>query len=108
LIPNSLDKPVLNQAQYISSTQWGFSAAAATVDLNKLNGLSSVFTQLSTVNATSVQKFLSGTIKIEGQRRYRHLRSVWFEDMGALLALAIVALIATGLALARGDPVLTR
>lgn len=108
LIPNSLDKPVLNQAQYISSTQWGFSAAAATSDLNQLNGLSSVFTQLSTVNTTTLQKFLNGKIKTEGQRRYRHLRSVWFQDMGALLALAIVALVATGLALARGDPTLTR
>jgi len=108
LSPSSLAKPVLNQAQYVSSAQWGFSAAAATADLNHLEGLSSVLMDVRTVNQATITKLASGPIKIQGERRYRHLRTIWYEDMGALLALTVAALIGAGLALARGDPALLR
>ena len=106
--PNSLAKPVLNQAQYVSSAQWGFSAAAATSDLNHLEGLSSVVEQIPTVNAAALDRFFSKPVETHGERRYQHLRVVWLEDMGALLALFILALIAAGLALSRLDPALIR
>jgi ABC-type multidrug transport system ATPase subunit len=104
LSPASLEKPVLNQAQYVSSAQWGFAAEAATVDLNHLQGLSAVFKQLETVDLNNANKLLSGSKSGSGQRRYRHDRSVWLVDMAALAALAVVGLLAAGLALSRLDP----
>jgi ABC-type multidrug transport system ATPase subunit/pSer/pThr/pTyr-binding forkhead associated (FHA) protein len=106
--PNSLAKPVLNQAQYVSSAQWGFAAAAATSDLNHLEGLSTVVEQIPTVNSAALDRFFSKPVETHGERRYQHVRVVWLEDMGALLALFILALIATGLALSRLDPALIR
>jgi hypothetical protein len=108
LSPDSLAKPVLNQAQYVASAQWGFAAAAATADLNRLDGLSSVLKEVKTVNATTVQQILSQPLRIQGERRYRHLRAIWWEDMAALLAIAVAALLATGLGLSRLDPAMTR
>ncbi|HLI73148.1 MAG TPA: FHA domain-containing protein [Acidimicrobiales bacterium] len=108
LSPDSLAKPVLNQAQYVASAQWGFAAAAATADLNRLEGLSSVLKDLKVVNTSTVENLATHPIKIEGERRYRHLRAIWWEDMGALLAIAVTALLATGLGLTRLDPALVR
>jgi ABC-type multidrug transport system ATPase subunit len=108
LSPDSLAKPVLNQAQYVASAQWGFAAAAATADLNRLDGLSSVLKEVKTVNTTTVAQLLSKPVKVQGERRYRHLRAIWWEDMAALAAIAAIALFATGLGLARLDPALTR
>jgi hypothetical protein len=105
LTPQALAKPVLNQAQYASSAQWGFSAAAATADLNRLQGLSAVLKEVKNVNATSVDDLLNGTTKSKTARRFRHDETVWVGDMAALAALAIAALLASGVALARLDPV---
>ena len=104
LNPASLAKPVLNQAQYISSAQWGFSAEAATVDLNHLQGLSAVFKQVETVDLSNVDMLVNGANSGAGPLRYRHLRSVWWEDMAALAALAGAGIVVAGLALGRLDP----
>ena len=104
LNPSSLSKPVLNQAQYVSSAQWGFSAEAATADLNHLEGLSAVFKQLESVDLNNVDKLTTSAKSGAGPRRYRHLRSVWWEDMAALCALSAAGLLGAGLALSRLDP----
>jgi ABC-type multidrug transport system ATPase subunit len=104
LSPSVLSKPVLNQAQYVSSAQWGFSAEAATADLNHLLGLSAVFKQIETVDLNNVDKLVNSAKSGAGPRRYRHLRSTWFEDMGALAALAAAGVLTAGLALGRLDP----
>jgi hypothetical protein len=104
LSPSSLQKPVLNQAQYISSAQWGFAAEAATADLNHLQGLSAVFKQVQTINSSNIDSLLKSAQSGSGQRRYRHERTAWFEDMGALLAFTLAGLLGAGLALGRLDP----
>jgi hypothetical protein len=104
LSPSSLSKPVLNQAQYVSSAQWGFAAEAATADLNHLQGLSALFKQVQTINSSNIDAIVKGAQSGNGQRRYRHERSVWIEDMGALAALSVAGLLGAGLALGRLDP----
>ena len=108
LSPGSLAKPVLNQAQYASSAQWGFAAAAATADLNRLQGLSGLLKDVKTVDTASVTNLLNGPLVVKGERRYRHLRSVWWTDMAALAGLCVVALVIAALALAGLDPVSPR
>ena len=104
LSPASLAKPILNQAQYASSAQWGFAAAAATADINRLQGLSGLLKEVKTLDAATVSNLTKNGLSVKGQLRYRHLRSVWLEDMAALVGLAVAALILAGLALARLDP----
>jgi ABC transport system ATP-binding/permease protein len=104
LSPSSLEKPVLNQAQYASSAQWGFAAEAATADLNHLQGLSAVFKQVQTIDLANASKLLGSASSGSGPSRYGHERQIWFQDMAALAALAIAAILVTALALGRLDP----
>jgi len=110
IYPDLLHKPILNQAQYAASAQWGFSAAAATADLNQLQGLSQVVQRIGSVDVSSPQSLIppGGVVRARGERRFRHQRSVWLFDMGALLAMTLAALVAAGLALGRLDPALIR
>jgi ABC-type multidrug transport system ATPase subunit/pSer/pThr/pTyr-binding forkhead associated (FHA) protein len=105
VFPEILAKPVLNQAQYASSAQWGFGAAASTAELNRLQGLSGVVRDLKSVDLTNPA---AAAAKIDltrqGQRRHAHTPRVWWRNVIALLALTVAALVATGLVLMLFDP----
>jgi hypothetical protein len=102
VFPEILDKPVLNQAQYAASSQWGFGAAASTADLNRLQGLSGVVRDLKSIdlsNPTAAAEKIDLTRR--GQRRHSHRAMVWWRNIVALLAITFAGLLAAGLVLAR-------
>ncbi|MFQ5554734.1 MAG: FHA domain-containing protein, partial [Acidimicrobiia bacterium] len=47
---NVLEKPVLREASYLASAQWGFSAGAATIDLNELQALNDCLQANTTIS----------------------------------------------------------
>ncbi len=109
VFPNALNKPVLDQLQYASSSQWGFSAAAATVDLNRLQGLTDVLEQVHSVDVRDPTAAIGHLdLRHAGERRFAHTPATWWRDMAALLALLVGALLAAGVALTRLDPSLAR
>lgn len=105
VFPEILDKPVLRQAQYAASAQWGFGATASTADLNRLQGLSGVVRDLKSVDISDPGATV-GKIDLtrRGQRRHSHRPVVWWRNVAALVAITAAALLATGLALLLLDP----
>lgn len=78
----------LDQVSYLSSARWGYSAAASTVDLDKLLG-----------NGCNGQTSPTGAV-MQSQCDPAHAptRSAWTQDIALLGALTVLELAATGLA----------
>ena len=103
--PDIVDKPVLKQLSYGVSAQWGYAAAASTVDLNGLQEVNNRLRNVSEVNVNDPQKVERAlAAPARGNPRWDHRIGAWIADVAALLALALAALIATGLVLIRRDP----
>jgi hypothetical protein len=95
---------VLKQLGYISSTRWGFAAAASTADLNNLQEITGVLTRTPSVNLTNPSPLFNSLAQgARGEAAWDHTATAWLEDAGVLLALGFVALLAAGLALRRLD-----
>ncbi|MEX2195694.1 MAG: ATP-binding cassette domain-containing protein [Thermoleophilaceae bacterium] len=106
LFPDLVDKPVLKQASYVAGTQWGFSATASTVDLDRLQSVDRVARELPSVRLEDplpVLRALSDTGD-EGERRWRHDWPTWLLDAGVLLALTLAGILAAMAALWRRRP----
>ena len=102
VFPDLTEKPVLEQAGYLAGTQWGFAASAATTDLNGLQALNNVARDLPTVDLTDPQGLLRGLVALgNDEPRWEHNSGAWLTSAGALVALIVVPLVLTGLALAR-------
>jgi ABC-type multidrug transport system ATPase subunit/pSer/pThr/pTyr-binding forkhead associated (FHA) protein len=107
------DKPVLNQLSYISSAQWGYAAAASTINLNQLvyDRAASLDPRVSPnadpdhASAALVAQLRHST-NIKIRVRWRHDRATWTADVGILLAFFLLELLLAGLALRRRDPAL--
>ena len=106
LFPDLVDKPVLKQASYVASTQWGFSAAASTVDLDRLQSVDRVAREAPSVRLEDplpVLRSLTDAGK-GGERRWRHDWPTWLLDAGVLLALTLAGIVAAMAALWRRRP----
>ena len=105
LFPDLIDKPVLREASYLSSAQWGFSAMASTVDIERLDATGRLARQVPNVrlqDPTPVLTALAGPP--ESDYRWRHGEASWLLDIGFLLAIAGVATAGASVALARKRP----
>jgi ABC-type multidrug transport system ATPase subunit len=102
VFPQVGDKPVLKQLGYVASTRWGFAGMASTADLNNLQAVTGVLTRQPTVKVDDPSALLQAfQAHPDGDRLWRHSASAWLLDAAALLALAVLALLATALALRR-------
>lgn len=104
LFPDLIDKPVLKQASYAASAQWGFSAVASTVDLDRLQSVDRLARQLPAVRLDDplpLLRVLSEPGQAEGEARWRHDWPTWLRDAGVLVALTLAGIGASMLALLR-------
>ena len=102
VFPEIADKPGLKQASYFASAQWGFSAEAATADLNQLQASTNVVRQLSAADVLdpdAIGQLLSRPV--EGEPRWDHELGAWLFNMAALAVICAVLLLATGFVLLR-------
>jgi ABC-type multidrug transport system ATPase subunit/pSer/pThr/pTyr-binding forkhead associated (FHA) protein len=105
VFPDLSEKPVLRQAGYVAGTQWGFAAAASTVDLNALDALNDVARELPTIDLRDPGGLVRSLASLdEGEGRWEHEPGPWLTAMLALGGLTVAALVGTGLALRRYDP----
>jgi ABC transport system ATP-binding/permease protein len=105
VFPQIGNRPVLKQLGYISSTRWGFAGLASTSDLNNLQSVTGVLTQVPSVNLSNPAPLFRELQRgARGDPAWDHTQGAWLGDAGALLALTIAGLFATGLVLRRQDP----
>jgi hypothetical protein len=102
VFPEITDKPGLKQASYVASAQWGFSAEAATADLNQLQATTNIIRRLSGADVrdpAALDRELAAPAK--GESRWDHELGPWLVNIVALLVLAAVLLWATAVVLLR-------
>ncbi len=104
IFPSFASKPVIRQASFFASSHWGFAGVAATVDLNNLNMVGTVATEVPVVDLTDPAPLIEAiTNPRGGQMRFSHTVGAWLAANAALLTITIWLLIATGLVLRRHD-----
>ena len=102
VFPTIAERPVLAQARFASTAQWGFSAAASTSDLNRLQPLNDVAQRIPTVSVDRPEEVLDALLQgSRGEAEWRHRSGTWVADIVALAALGLVCLVAAGLVLRR-------
>ena len=105
VLPEIVDKPVLNQLSLVSSAQWGIAGAASTVDLNGLQVFDDRLRDLRTVNADDPEPAVEAlTAPPRPNDRWAHTTRAWATALLVLFGLTVVPLVATGVVLRRYDP----
>ena len=105
VFPDVAERVGLRQAREVVSAQWGFSAAAATADLNRIQAFNNRVRALREVNLNEPDKIVDAIAQpAKGPTRWAHRVGPWLTDIAVMLALSLAALIAAGLVLARRDP----
>jgi ABC-type multidrug transport system ATPase subunit/pSer/pThr/pTyr-binding forkhead associated (FHA) protein len=90
------ERPVLRELSYLSSTRWGYAAAAATADLRHLPGGCDASPRRAGVGQGATCDAL-----------WRHDVGTWMFDVTVLVALTIAPLVLATVALRRRDPLRT-
>jgi ABC transport system ATP-binding/permease protein len=104
VFPKIADTPVLSQLTYADGARWGFAGMASTADLNNLQAVTGVLTRTPSTRVDDPSSLFRQFARASrGDRLWDHSRGVWLADVGALIALALVALVAAGLALRLED-----
>ena len=105
VFPDAAERPGLRQAREIVTAQWGFSAAAATADLNRIQSFNNRVRTLKEVSLDRPEKIIDAIVApTRGPTRWAHRTGPWLVDLLVMIALSLAALIAAGLVLARRDP----
>lgn len=102
VFPDITDKPVLNQARYVASADWGFSTMASTADLERLAPLDHLGRQLPPVRLEDPTPVLTAIARQPvDEARWRHEPRAWLLDAAALLGLTTLFTGAAAMVLAR-------
>jgi ABC-type multidrug transport system ATPase subunit len=105
VLPEIVDKPVLNQMSLLSSTQWGIAGAASTAGLNELQVFDDRLRDLRTVDANDPERAVDAlAAEPAPPSRWAHEGGAWLTAVLALIALTTLPLVGTTLALRRYDP----
>jgi hypothetical protein len=105
VFPDVAERIGLRQAREVVTAQWGFSSAAATADLNRIQAFNNRVRALKEVDLDRPEQISSAiAAPVKGPTRWAHRVGPWLTDIAVMLALALAALVAAGLVLARRDP----
>jgi hypothetical protein len=105
LFPNLVDKPVLKQLSYAASTQWAFSASASSVDLGRMQAFDTVAREVPRIQLDApVTTFESLANGLGEPASWQHEPVTWIEDVGILLGIGGLAVLAAGVAVKRRPP----
>jgi ABC-type multidrug transport system ATPase subunit/pSer/pThr/pTyr-binding forkhead associated (FHA) protein len=105
VFPDAADRFGLQQAKEVVSAQWGFSAAAATADLNRIQAFNNRVRDIKEIDLDQPEAIIEKLARpATGPTRWAHRVGPWLTDLAVMVALSIAALIATGLILSRRDP----
>jgi hypothetical protein len=105
VFPDVVEKPGLKQASYLAGTQWGFSTAASTVDLDRLQSVDKIASNAPTIRLDApLSEYESLAQSLRPTERWRQKPDTWLWNAGALVAIAAAGIGAAGLALRRQRP----
>lgn len=105
VFPAVAERPGLEQAQYLSSAQWGFAAGASTAELNELQVLNNLASEIPVLDLTEPGSALETLLEEHrGNPRWNHESRAWLGSVTALVVLTTALLLCAGLALRRYDP----
>jgi ABC transport system ATP-binding/permease protein len=105
VFPDVVEKPGLKQASYLAGAQWGFSTAASTVDLDRLQSVDKLASKAPTIGLDDpLSEFESVAEDLRPNERWSHEAGTWLENAAALVALAAAGIGGAGLALRRQRP----
>ena len=105
LFPDLVEKPGLKQASYLAGTQWGFSTAASTVELERLQSVDRIASKAPTIALDApLSEFESLAEELRPTARWRHDPGTWLENIAALVGLSAAAIVGAGLAVRRQRP----
>jgi ABC-type multidrug transport system ATPase subunit len=105
--------PVLDQAEYVSSASWGFTAAASTSELNRLNAFNNAATAIDVLpDRFDPRRVLADTLSslelrdpsdvdLSGDSDFDHDPTTWWRAMLVLGGLTVGPLVAAGFVLRR-------
>ena len=96
MVLNLQSKPVLKEAAYVTSANWGFAASASTIDLCRIQR-----EQEASASAPANQAIVSSGC----QWRWRAGEVQWITDVGALVLLVAVSMFGADQLLRRKEPV---
>jgi hypothetical protein len=104
VFPKIADTPVLSQLTYADGARWGFAGTASTADLNNLQAVTGVLTKTPSTRlddpSSLFRRFAEAS---RGDRLWDHSSGTWLVDVGALIVLALAALVGAGLVLRLDD-----
>jgi ABC-type multidrug transport system ATPase subunit len=105
VFPDAAERLGLRQAREVVTAQWGFSAAASTADLNRIQSFNDRVRALKEVDLDQPETVIDALAQpTRGPTRWAHRTGTWILNIAVILALSLAALIAAGLVLARRDP----
>lgn len=105
VFPDVAEKPGLKQASYLAGTQWGFSTAASTVDLDRLQSVDKIAGNAPTIRLDApLSQFASLSEELRPNARWRHEPGAWLANAAALVALTGAAIGGAWLAVRRRRP----
>jgi hypothetical protein len=107
--------PVLDQTQYVASSSWGFTAAASTVELNRLDAFNNTLAEIDQTARSDPRQVILDTFgrvqsgnpnefQPSGNPDFDHTASAWWRSMLVLTALTVGALAGAVFAMRRHDP----
>jgi hypothetical protein len=102
IFPEVVDKPVLRQASYVSSAQWGFAAVSATAESNQLAVINDVARNIPTIDLRDPVPVVTAVLGADlGDSRFNHEPRAWWSAIAAVVLLTVLGLIGTWLVLVR-------
>lgn len=102
VFPDVVEKPGLKQASYLASTQWGFAATASTAELDRLQAVDRLATDMPTVHTADPLPLLrSLSRRAESEPRWRHDWQTWLGDAAPLGGLTAAGILGSVLVLRR-------
>jgi ABC transport system ATP-binding/permease protein len=105
LFPNLIDKPVLKQLSYAAGTQWAFAASASSADLGRMQAFNAIAREAPTLQLDApLTRFESLATGLSEPASWQHRPATWLEDVGILLGIGGLAVLATGLAVRARPP----
>ncbi len=105
LFPGAEQPPVLREVSYASSAGWGFTAAAATSNLNDLQVVNTIASRLPVIHLDRPDDAITALSQPgAGPAGFDHTGGAWLRAVSALVAISAFCFVGAGLAVHRMRP----
>ena len=107
VMPSAPKVPVIQQARYLSTARWGYTAMAASADVERLAVANRAYGEvpdLTTEQVSSIHTIADIEALAPAAPEIAHTKRAWFTSVGALVGLTAAFVLATVVAIRRAKP----